>query len=77
MAPVLTYQAHSSPIGWVFYTGEQFPAAYRNDVFVAMRGSWNRQQPVGYKLLWFIDESNVESLWTSWRADCTKRSRPN
>jgi glucose/arabinose dehydrogenase len=50
-APALTYQAHSSPIGLVFYTGKLFPAAYRNDAFVAMRGSWNRQQPVGYKVV--------------------------
>ena len=35
----------------VFYTGDQFPAEYRNDAFVAMRGSWNRQEPVGYKVV--------------------------
>ena len=51
VAPVLTYQAHSAPIGMVFYTGEQFPADYQNDAFVAMRGSWNRQEPVGYKIV--------------------------
>ncbi len=49
--PVLTYQAHSAPIGMVFYTAEQFPEEYRNDAFVAMRGSWNRQEPVGYKVV--------------------------
>jgi len=51
VGPVLTYQAHSAPIGMVFYTGEQFPEEYRNDAFVAMRGSWNRQEPVGYKIV--------------------------
>ncbi|MFN8489347.1 MAG: superoxide dismutase family protein [Caldilineaceae bacterium] len=51
MAATLTYQAHSSPINLVFYTGKQFPAAYRNDAFVTMRGSWNRQQAVGYKVV--------------------------
>jgi len=49
--PALTYQAHSAPIGMVFYTGEQFPAEYSGDAFVAMRGSWNRQEPVGYKVV--------------------------
>lgn len=49
--PVLTYQAHSAPIGMVFYTGDQFPEEYRNDAFVAMRGSWNRSEPVGYKVV--------------------------
>lgn len=50
-SPVLTYQAHSAPIGMVFYTGDQFPEEYQNDAFVAMRGSWNRQEPVGYKVV--------------------------
>ena len=45
------YQAHSSPIGFVFYTGTQFPDAYRNDAFVAFRGSWNRDPPTGYKVV--------------------------
>jgi glucose/arabinose dehydrogenase len=49
--PVLTYQAHSAPLGMVFYTGTQFPAQYQNDAFVTMRGSWNRSVPSGYKLV--------------------------
>jgi glucose/arabinose dehydrogenase/Cu/Zn superoxide dismutase len=49
--PVLTYQAHSAPIGMTFYTATQFPAEYRNDAFVAMRGSWNRSQATGYKVV--------------------------
>jgi glucose/arabinose dehydrogenase len=48
---VLEYQAHSSPLQMVFYDGDQFPEEYRNDVFVTMRGSWNRKPPVGYKLM--------------------------
>jgi glucose/arabinose dehydrogenase len=51
VGPVLTYQAHSAPIGMVFYTGDQFPEMYQNDAFIAMRGSWNRQEPVGYKVV--------------------------
>ncbi|WP_234733512.1 PQQ-dependent sugar dehydrogenase [Tellurirhabdus bombi] len=49
--PLLTYTAHSSPLGMAFYTGNQFPAEYQNDAFVTMRGSWNRSQPSGYKLV--------------------------
>lgn len=49
--PVLTYQAHSAPIGMTFYTGAQFPAEYRDDAFAAMRGSWNRKPPTGYKVI--------------------------
>ena len=48
---MLTYQAHSAPIQMAFYGGSQFPAEYRNDAFVAMRGSWNREPPTGYKVV--------------------------
>lgn len=50
-APALTLEAHNSPIGMVFYTGTQFPAEYRDDAFVALRGSWNRNPPGGYKVV--------------------------
>ena len=37
--------------GLAFYTGSQFPADYRGDLFVALHGSWNRPTPVGYKVI--------------------------
>jgi glucose/arabinose dehydrogenase len=46
-SPILTYTAHSAPIAMVFYTAQQFPEAYRNGAFIAMRGSWNRNPPSG------------------------------
>ena len=49
--PALTYQGHSAPLQMAFYTGSKFPAEYKNDAFVAMRGSWNRSTPVGYKVV--------------------------
>lgn len=48
--PTLVYQAHSAPMGMAFYTASMFPADFKNDAFVAMRGSWNRSSPVGYKI---------------------------
>ena len=48
--PVLTYQAHSSPIGLVFYGARQFPSKYHDGAFVAFHGSWNRKPAVGYKI---------------------------
>lgn len=50
-APLLTYQAHSAPIGMVFYTAEQFPEEYRHDAFIVMRGSWNRDPATGYSVV--------------------------
>lgn len=49
--PSLTYQAHSAPMQMAFYTASKFPAEFKNDAFVAMRGSWNRSAPVGYKVV--------------------------
>ncbi|HJQ84930.1 MAG TPA: PQQ-dependent sugar dehydrogenase, partial [Candidatus Binatia bacterium] len=49
--PVLGYTAHAAPMQMTFYTGTQFPAAYRNDAFVAMHGSWNRRPASGYEVV--------------------------
>lgn len=50
-APDLLFQAHSAPLGLVFYQGGQFPADYRGDAFVALHGSWNSAKPTGYKVV--------------------------
>ncbi|MNT18996.1 hypothetical protein D3C72_1542290 [compost metagenome] len=34
-----------------FYTGTQFPQAYRNNVFIAEHGSWDRSEPSGYRVV--------------------------
>jgi glucose/arabinose dehydrogenase len=47
----LGYQAHSAPVGFVFYGGTQFPESYRGDAFAAMHGSWNRSTPTGYSVV--------------------------
>ena len=33
-----------------FYTGNQFPAEYRNQIFIAEHGSWNRSSKSGYRI---------------------------
>lgn len=40
--PVFAFPAHWAPNGMLFYTGNQFPARYREGVFIAFHGSWNR-----------------------------------
>jgi glucose/arabinose dehydrogenase len=42
-----------------FYTGAAFPEAYRGHLFVAPHGSWNRSDPVGYKVLHVPVEEGV------------------
>jgi glucose/arabinose dehydrogenase len=41
---------HVAPLGMRFYTGTQFPAAYRSQVFIAEHGSWNRSRKIGYRV---------------------------
>jgi glucose/arabinose dehydrogenase len=48
---VMGYKAHSAPMQLTYYTGSAFPEEYKNDAFVAMRGSWNRNPPVGYEVV--------------------------
>jgi glucose/arabinose dehydrogenase len=40
--PAFAFPAHWAPNALLFYTGTQFPAAYRGGLFVAFHGSWNR-----------------------------------
>lgn len=40
--PVMMFPAHLAPNGLLFYTGNSFPARYRNGAFIAFHGSWNR-----------------------------------
>jgi glucose/arabinose dehydrogenase len=48
--PDVLFQAHSAALGVQFYSGQTFPAKYRNGAFVAFRGSWNRDRGTGYKI---------------------------
>lgn len=41
---------HVAPLGLEFYTGNQFPEAYRKQLFIAEHGSWNRSKKSGYKV---------------------------
>lgn len=52
IVPDLLFKAHSAPLGLTFYTGGQFPPAYRDGAFVALHGSWNRRDPTGYTVAW-------------------------
>lgn len=41
---------HVAALGMRFYTGRMFPAGYRNNIFIAKHGSWNRSQKIGYRI---------------------------
>jgi len=49
-APALKLGPHVAPLGMRFYTGRQFPAEYRNNIFIAEHGSWNRTRKQGFNV---------------------------
>lgn len=51
LAPDYALGAHTGSLGLTFNTGALFPASYRNGAFVGQHGSWNREPPSGYKVI--------------------------
>ena len=49
--PAVKLGAHVAAIGMRFYSGTQFPAAYRGNAFIAEHGSWNRSTKSGYQVV--------------------------
>jgi glucose/arabinose dehydrogenase len=48
--PAMKLGPHVAALGMRFYTGSMFPAQYRQQIFIAEHGSWNRSVPIGYRL---------------------------
>ena len=48
--PLRELDPHVAALGIRFYTGSQFPQEYRNQIFIAEHGSWNRIPPLGYRI---------------------------
>lgn len=51
ITPDVLVQSHSASLDLCFYTGNNFPAEYRRDIFAAFHGSWNRSRRTGYKVV--------------------------
>jgi glucose/arabinose dehydrogenase len=56
--PALKLGAHVAPLGMRFYTGKMFPAEYRNNIFIARHGSWNRSTKQGYDIYRVVVNEN-------------------
>ena len=78
--PARELDAHVAPLGMRFYTGRMFPEAYRNQVFMAEHGSWNRSDPVGYRIMLArLRDNNVthyEVFATGWLQGSRAWGRP-
>jgi len=83
-APAAKLGAHIAPLGMRFYTGNMFPAEYRNNMFIAMHGSWNRTTKQGYNVMRASVDGNgkvelkpfLEGFLTDEKADPPMWGRP-
>jgi glucose/arabinose dehydrogenase len=50
--PDYALSSHVAPLGMVFYTGDNLPAAYRGGAFVGEHGSWDRPDYNGYRVVY-------------------------
>jgi glucose/arabinose dehydrogenase len=48
--PAAKLGPHVAALGMRFYTGNMFPSEYKNQIFIAEHGSWNRSIPIGYRV---------------------------
>lgn len=60
--PVQVLDPHVAALGMRFYTGNMFDSSYKNNIFIAEHGSWNRSKPIGYRIALVKLDGNGKSL---------------
>jgi glucose/arabinose dehydrogenase len=78
IGPAQNLGPHTAPLGVKFYTGNMFPAAYKNQAFIAEHGSWNRDKKIGYRVSLVKIEDNTkatsyETFASGWLDDETQK----
>lgn len=75
--PAQKLGAHVAPLGLKFYTGKMFPAKYKNQIFVAEHGSWNRSKKSGYQVALVTMKkgkaTQSETFASGWLDDATQK----
>ncbi len=78
--PAMELGPHVASLGMRFYTGKMFPPKYRGRVFIAEHGSWNRSEPIGYRVRMVRVEKggavSYEDFATGWLKGGTAWGRP-
>jgi len=78
--PFRELDPHVAALGMRFYTGKQFPKEYRNQIFIAEHGSWNRIPPLGYRITLVRFAKGVPPSYTvfaqGWLNGVTSWGRP-
>lgn len=65
--PAALVRAHTAPMA-IEFTNASFPEQYRHGAFVALRGSWNREEPAGYKVV-YMQLDNAQDTTAEYVAD--------
>jgi glucose/arabinose dehydrogenase len=78
IVPDVLLGSHVAVLDHIFYTGKQFPAKYQGGAFLALHGSWNRSQRVGYSVVYIPFKGgkpagSQEDFLTGWMLSPDKR----
>ena len=75
-APAINLGPHVAALGLKFYTGKMFPDRYRNQIFIAEHGSWNRTKLIGYRISLVMIKNNkatgYETFASGWLNETTQ-----
>ena len=78
--PEIELGPHVASLGMRFYTGNMFPVKYKNQIFIAEHGSWNRSVPIGYRITFVTLDNNkaikYEVFADGWLIDGKSWGRP-
>ena len=61
-SPVQVLDPHVAALGMRFYTGSMFDSSYKNQIFIAEHGSWNRSTAIGYRVTLVKLDADGKSL---------------
>lgn len=75
--PLVELGPHVAALGMKFYRGNMLPEGYKNQILIAEHGSWNRRDPIGYRLT-LVDPvtKSYEPLVTGWLQNGKSWGRP-
>ena len=80
VSPMQELGPHVASLGMRFYTGNMFPAEYKNQIFIAEHGSWNRSEKIGYRvtIVKLVNNKPVsyKPFVTGWLKGKTVNGRP-
>jgi glucose/arabinose dehydrogenase len=72
---VVNLDPHVAALGVRFYTGTMFPAEYRNQIFIAEHGSWNRSEKIGYRITLALRDKEERFRYSLFAQGCFKEQK--